>query len=111
MQDIRNGLDVMKLLIRIYPDLIAFICGILIIPWVIGVPGHPTKAVLSGWTIGLIVMGVYLVIYQAAKSLMTFEFYKKTPSFHRPIRALLNGAAICVLPVLFFSFLLMSYFK
>ena len=105
----RDSPHMIKFIIRIYPDMIAVICGILILPWILGVPGQPTQAVLSGWTIGLIAMGIYLLIYQTVKSLRTFEFYKKNSAFHRPVFAILNGTALCVLPVMLFSFLLIFY--
>lgn len=98
-----------KLIIRYYPDLIAAICGLLIIPWIIGVPGQPTQAILSGWTLGLIAMGGYLVIYQSVKSFKTSAFYKKNISYHQPVTAILNMTALCLMPVMLVALLLLFY--
>ncbi len=95
-----------KTAMRLYPDLIALLCGLLVIPWIVGVPGQASQIAIYGWTTGLITMALYLVIYQAVKSVIRMDFYKKNNVLHKPVTRLLNSAAVCVLPVLVFSLLL-----
>ena len=57
-----------RLLARFFPDVMAGISGLLFFPWILGVPGHPTQLVQWGWTIGIIAIVFYLVIYQIVKS-------------------------------------------
>ncbi|MDR0251638.1 MAG: hypothetical protein LBI75_00465 [Brucellaceae bacterium] len=100
----------MKFLIRIYPDVVALICGLLVLPWILGVPGQPTQAALSGWTIGLIGIVVYLILYQVVKSLMKSDLCKRNDTLHQTMRIILNSASLCIVPVLLFSFLLLFRF-
>ena len=55
-------------LLKFFPDLMAAVCGLLFFPWVLGVPGHPTPFVQLGWTIGIVMIVLYLVTYQIVKS-------------------------------------------
>jgi len=98
-----------KFIIRIYPDVIAVLCGLLIIPWILGVPGRPTPAQLSGWNIGFFAICTYLLLYQTIKSLRNFEFYKKKISIHRPVSNILICAALFIPPLMVASFLLLVY--
>lgn len=63
-----------------FPDLVALLSGLLILPWILGVPGHPSQLVQTGWTIGLVSMVVYLALYQTAKSLAARRSIKNNPS-------------------------------
>ncbi|NNU62014.1 hypothetical protein [Ochrobactrum soli] len=62
-----------------FPDLVALLSGLLILPWILGVPGHPSQLVQTGWTIGLVSMVVYLALYQTAKSLAARRSVKNNP--------------------------------
>ena len=109
MRPDRDHLNMTKLIMRFYPDLIAAICGLLIIPWIIGIPGQPTQTILSGWTLGLIAIGGYLVIYQCVKSFKASARYKKNASLQQPVTAILNMSALCLMPAMLIALLLLFY--
>ncbi|MEJ5899264.1 hypothetical protein [Ochrobactrum teleogrylli] len=85
-----------------FPDLVALLSGLLILPWILGVPGHPSQLVQTGWTIGLVSMVVYLALYQTAKSLAARRSVKNNPSRIAPLisRVLKWSAGLLVLLML-----------
>ncbi|MGG4774059.1 hypothetical protein ACLO87_05420 [Paenalcaligenes sp. Me52] len=96
----------LKIVLKFIPYAVALLCGLLIIPWVLGVPGNFTPRTQLGWTTGLIAMVVYLVLYQIAKSTTKFSSPNKT-SLATKIDSLLLIAACCVLPVMAFALVLL----
>jgi len=54
--------NTIRLAVSRFPDLMALICGLLVLPWILGVPGHPSQTVQFGWTIGLISIVLYLAL-------------------------------------------------
>jgi len=84
-----------------FPDLVALLSGLLVLPWILGVPGHPSQLVQAGWTIGLVSMVVYLALYQTAKSLAARRTVKNNRSRIALIsRALTWSAALLILLML-----------
>ncbi|OYR07661.1 hypothetical protein [Brucella thiophenivorans] len=55
-------------MLKIIPDTIAVVCGLLFFPWILGVPGQPTILAQCGWNIGITTIIVYLITYQIVKS-------------------------------------------
>jgi len=78
-----------RLIASRFPDLVALICGLLLLPWILGVPGHPAPMVRLGWTIGLISIVVYLVLYQIAKSLASKASFRSNNAAGRYLHRML----------------------
>ncbi|MEL4071090.1 hypothetical protein WKW50_13170 [Ochrobactrum sp. GPK 3] len=87
-----------------FPDLVALLSGLLILPWVLGVPGHPSQPVQIGWTIGLVSMVVYLAIYQAAKSLASYGAVKNNPTRSALISRATKWSASLLILMMLISF-------
>ncbi|MDH7785936.1 uncharacterized membrane protein (DUF485 family) [Ochrobactrum sp. 19YEA23] len=87
-----------------FPDLVALLCGLLILPWILGVPGHPSQLVQIGWTIGLVSMVVYLAIYQTAKSLASYGAVKNNPTRNALISRANKWSASLLIMLMVISF-------
>ncbi|GAA5629168.1 hypothetical protein Brsp05_04467 [Brucella sp. NBRC 12953] len=79
--------------------LLAFICGLLLLPWILGVPGNPTPKGAAAWSLGLVAILSYLVLYQCVRSSQDHAFFKK-PSIRRRLNGALLAAAVVVVPIL-----------
>ncbi|MFK3666193.1 hypothetical protein ACI2JN_13205 [Ochrobactrum teleogrylli] len=87
-----------------FPDLVALLSGLLILPWILGVPGHPSQLVQTGWTIGLVSMVVYLALYQTAKSLAALRSIKNNPSRIALISRVMKWSAGLLVLLMLISF-------
>ncbi|MBQ0710432.1 MULTISPECIES: hypothetical protein [unclassified Ochrobactrum] len=76
-----------------FPDLMALICGLLVLPWILGVPGHPDPMVRLGWTIGLVSLVFYLVLYQITKSIASNGSLKNRVTVQRYLRRVLAASS------------------
>ncbi len=76
-----------------FPDLMALICGLLVLPWILGVPGHPDRTVRLGWTIGLVSLVFYLVLYQITKSIASKGSLKNSATVQRYLRRVLAASS------------------
>jgi len=52
-----------------FAGFVAAVCGLLLFPWILGVPGHPSRSVELAWTVGLLVIISYLTSFQLVRSL------------------------------------------
>lgn len=96
----------LKIVLKFIPYLVALLCGLLIIPWVLGIPGNFTPRTQLGWTTGLTAMVSYLLLYQIAKS--TGKRYStNNPSLRSKIDSMLMISACCVLPIMAFAVVLL----
>ena len=86
----------MKLIASRFPDLMALVCGLLVLPWILGVPGRPDRLVELGWTIGLVAIVVYLVLYQIAKSLGSKGSFRSNIAVNRCLHRTLSASAVIV---------------
>ncbi len=87
-----------------FPDFVALLSGLLILPWILGVPGHPSPLVQTGWTIGLVSMVVYLALYQTAKSLAARGAVKNNPFRIALINRALKWSAGLLILLMLLSF-------
>ncbi|NKC04161.1 hypothetical protein [Brucella haematophila] len=87
-----------------FPDLVALLSGLLILPWILGVPGHPSQPVQIGWTIGLVSMVVHLAIYQAAKSLASYGAIQNNPARSTFISRATKWSASLLIVLMLISF-------
>ncbi|MBJ6132944.1 hypothetical protein JAU75_08885 [Ochrobactrum sp. Q0168] len=87
-----------------FPDLVALLCGLLVLPWILGVPGHPSLLVQAGWTMGLVSMVVYLALYQTAKSLAARRTVKNNRSRIALISRALKWSAGLLILLMLISF-------
>ncbi|TNV18206.1 hypothetical protein FIC94_00860 [Ochrobactrum teleogrylli] len=87
-----------------FPDLVALLSGLLILPWILGVPGHPSQLVQTGWTIGLVSMVVYLALYQTAKSLAALRTVKNNSSRIALISRMMKWSAGLLVLLMLISF-------
>ncbi|RRD21851.1 hypothetical protein ECB98_22335 [Brucellaceae bacterium VT-16-1752] len=87
-----------------FPDLVALLSGLLILPWILGVPGHPSQLVQTGWTIGLVSMVVYLALYQTAKSLAARRSVKNNSSRIALISRMMKWSAGLLVLLMLVSF-------
>lgn len=87
-----------------FPDLVALLSGLLILPWILGVPGHPSQLVQTGWTIGLVSMVVYLALYQTAKSLAALRTVKNNSSRIALISRMMKWSAGLLVLLMLVSF-------
>lgn len=97
-----------KLLLKFFPDLMAAVCGLLFFPWILGVPGHPTLLVQSGWTIGIVLIVFYLVTYQIVKSSDRIGVLNK-PAIRTRLDRLLLLIACWLVPVIVIAVLLVLF--
>lgn len=96
----------LKIVLTFIPYLVALLCGLLVIPWVLGIPGNFTPRTQLGWTTGLIAMVSYLVLYQIAKSTRKLSSPNK-PQLRSKMDKILVVAACCVLPIMAVSIALL----
>ncbi len=89
-----------------FPDLMALLCGLLILPWILGVPGHPDTATRLGWTLGLISMVIYLVLYQAVNSLAAKSSIKSNASINTLLCRSMKVSASMAFVLILISFAL-----
>ena len=86
----------MRLIASRFPDLMALVCGLLVLPWILGVPGRPDRLVQLGWTIGLASIVVYLALYQIAKSLGSKGLFLNNSTVNRCLHRTLSASAVIV---------------
>lgn len=96
----------LKIVLTFIPYLVALLCGLLVIPWMLGIPGNFTPRTQLGWTTGLITMASYLLLYQIAKSTSKPPSSNK-PSLRSKMDKILVVAACCVLPIMAVSIALL----
>jgi hypothetical protein len=89
-----------------FPDLMALICGLLVLPWILGVPGHPSQTVQFGWTIGLVFIVLYLVLYQIAKSAASMVSLKNNIVLKHYLRRILSASSVIVAIIMLISAIL-----
>ncbi len=94
-----------KLLLKLLPDLIAAVCGLLFFPWILGAPGHPSLLVELGWTIGIVTIVFYLVTYQIVKSSDRIGVLNR-PAIRTLLDRLLLIVAFGLVPVIVIAVLL-----
>jgi hypothetical protein len=94
-----------------FAGFVAAMCGLLLIPWILGVPGHPSRAVESAWTIGLLVIILYLAAFQLVRSMDKKAATNRFRSLSRWERLLFKFAwlsfillSLCVLVVILSPF-------
>ncbi len=95
-----------RLIASRFPDLVALLCGLLVLPWILGVPGHPAPMVRLGWTIGLISIVVYLVLYQIAKSLASKASFRSNNAAGRYLHRMLATSSVIATVMLAISVML-----
>ena|SRR5690606_27190118 len=103
----RSARTMMRLIASRFPDLMALVCGLLVLPWILGVPGHPDRLVELGWTIGLVAIVVYLVLYQIVKSLGSKGLFRSNIAVNRCLHRILSASAVIVTVVLAISAMLL----
>lgn len=89
----------LKFLLKIVPDMMAAIFGLLFFPWILGVPGKPSILVQWGWTTGIFTIIFYLIIYQFVKSSDRFVRLKK-PAIRAFFDRLLFFIALLSIPTI-----------
>lgn len=94
-----------------FAGFVAAVCGLLLFPWILGVPGHPSRAVELAWTIGLLVIILFLTAFQLVRSLNKKVPANGSQSLSRWERLLFKYAclsffllSLCVLVVIFSPF-------
>lgn len=95
-----------RLLKRHFPGLTAGICGLLLLPWILGVPGNPTPRDAFVWKAGLLALIAYLVVYQCVRSSKD-QFFFNRPSIRIGLDRALFALAVFVWPILCGSLLLL----
>ena len=98
--------NTIKLAVSRFPDLMALICGLLVLPWILGVPGHPSQTVQFGWTIGLISIVLYLALYQLTKSIASMVSFKNNIALKHYLRRALSASSVIVAVMMFISAML-----
>ncbi|MGW6780232.1 hypothetical protein ACWF50_19645 [Brucella pseudogrignonensis] len=88
-----------RFLKRHFPGLTAGVCGLLLLPWILGVPGNPTPRAAFVWTAGLLAMIAYLVVYQSVRSSKDHAFFNR-PSMRIRLDRALFTLAVFVWPIL-----------
>ena len=95
---------------RHMPGLLAFICGLLLLPWILGVPGNPTPGQDFAWTSGLLAMIAYLVIFQCVKMIQSRDILSK-PKLSTLLDSGLHAASIGLSAVLGVAVILLVWGK
>lgn len=80
------------MVLKFFPDAVAVIFGLLLFPWILGVPGMPDQLVRLGWTTGLTAIILYLIVYQMVKSSDRISALRK-PEIRLALDRLLFGSA------------------
>ena len=102
----RSARTMMRLIASRFPDLMALVCGLLVLPWILGVPGHPDRLVELRWTIGLVAIVVYLVLFQIVKSLGSKGLFGSNIAVNRCLHRTLCASAVIATVMLAISAML-----
>ncbi|KAA9356147.1 MULTISPECIES: hypothetical protein [Ochrobactrum] len=84
---------------RHFAGFTACVFGLLLLPWILGVPGNPTPVQEFAWSMGLVTIIGYLVMYQCARSSDGLKFFNR-PSVRSRLDGWLFAASVVVFPIL-----------
>ncbi len=84
---------------RHFAGFTALFSGLLLLPWILGVPGNPSPVDQFVWSMGLLAIIAYLVIYQSVRSSGDLRLCKR-PGLRARLDGWLFAAALLIFPVL-----------
>lgn len=95
---------------RYFASFAACLSGLLLLPWILGVPGNPTPGQDFAWTSGLLAMIAYLAIFQCVKMIQSRDILSK-PKLSTLLDSGLHAASIGLSAVLGVAVILLVWGK